>query len=146
MFGPVTMTSRPCASPAGGPRSASFGTNGSAASRRSAASTTGCRPATTRKASERAVDHRPRPPFALGELGERRRDIEGGERRRRPLQRVGRGHHRRDEVGEDGELDRERPFGGAGDLLLELGELRRREAHGTGHGLAMDEAVRAERG
>ena len=45
-------------------------------------------------------------------------------------------------VVEDGELDLERRVGGAGDAALELGQLGGGEAHGVGHGLAVDEARR----
>ena len=52
------------------------------------------------------------------------------------------GDDRGGELVEDRELDRQRPLAGAGDPGLELGELGGGEAHGAGHGLAVDEALR----
>ncbi len=48
-------------------------------------------------------------------------------------------HHFTDQILEEPQFERERPLGGAGDLALQLGQLRRRVAHRAGHRLAVDE-------
>ncbi len=49
-------------------------------------------------------------------------------------------HHLHHHQIEDFQLDRQRAVGGIGDLRFERRQFRRGEAHGVGHGLAMDEA------
>jgi hypothetical protein len=107
MFGPVSSQMRPAFVAPGGAEVAVVGDEG-AASRRSACSTTGWRPPSTAKASAR------RPPgrhiVARRQRGERRRDVERGERLGARLIAVGAaitGAHSRRRL----ELERQRPVG-----------------------------------
>ena len=93
--------------------------------------------------SERGVDLRARPVALDGKFGERRGDIDPGERGAEAA------HARRLRAhacaaARRFEFERQRAFGGGGDLRLEIGEFAGREAHRVGHRLAMDEG-RVER-
>ncbi len=88
---------------------------------------------------ERSVDLGSAPVALSGQRRERGRDIElghgiggGGE-----IAALGDGGLA--QAGKDRQLDLDGDFLGAGDLALELGQLGRREPHGVGEGLAVDE-------
>ena len=78
---------------------------------------------------ERAVDLRPHVVALDRERGERRRDIEHGERLGGALDRLGGAGHLRGEPLENLELDAQRAVGRAGDLRFEFGEFGGGEAH-----------------
>ena len=67
--------------------------------------------------------------------------VELGERGARRRERALLGKHGFGQPREDIELDGERAVGGLGDARLELGELRRGEAHRIGERLAVDEQL-----
>ena len=89
---------------------------------------------------EAAVDDRAGVVLGCGQHGKRGRHVEHGERLRAGADRIGTGDRLGDQPVEDAELDRQRAVGGVGDLRFQLGELGGGEAHGAGHGLAVDEA------
>ena len=88
---------------------------------------------------ERSVDLGPAIALGLGENREGGGDVEHGERLGDRADGLGRIGDRLRELVEDREFDGERPFAGAGDPRLEVGELGGGEADGAGHGLAVDE-------
>ena len=85
------------------------------------------------------VDLRTRIVALGGEMGERARNIEAGERLGAFLDRVGLRDHARREPLEDVQFQPERAVGGAGDLGFQLAQLGGGEAHLAGQRLAMDE-------
>ena len=78
-------------------------------------------------------------PHFRRELGERRREIEGGKCRRGGGDLGAARHHLADEILVEAQFERQGPLGGAGDLGFELGQLGRRVALRPGHRLAVDE-------
>ena len=90
---------------------------------------------------EAAVDLRAHMVFGHRESGERRSDVELGKRRRCIADRLHLGVDHRFELAEDLVLDRDRPLGRGGDLLLELRQLGCAEPHGARQRLAMDECL-----
>src|SRR5580704_2490228 len=88
---------------------------------------------------ERGVDERPDPVAFDGEFGERGGDVDPGERRAEAAQGLGLCETGFTKALEDVELELERAVGGGGDPRLEVDKRARGEAHGAGHGLAMDE-------
>ncbi len=96
-----------------------------------------------RKASEASTSGRVQSRLTR-ELGERRRDVDHGERGAEGAQGVALGEAGLAQPLEDVELELQRPVGGRGDLRLELDERAGGEAQRPSHGLAMDEG-RVER-
>ncbi len=92
---------------------------------------------------EASVDRRPDVVLARRKLGERRRDVDLGERPRGAADRRLLRRDARRKVVEDRKLDLERALRGACDLLFELAKLGRGEAHGACHRLPMDEFLGA---
>ena len=101
----------------------------------SAASTTGCRPASTQ---ERVVigDHRPAPGAALGQFRSGLQHIQQRQRLGAGGQRVGLGQHGCDQMREDRALARRGPLAGLADAPVEVGQFRRGEAGAVRHALA----------
>ncbi len=102
-------------------------------------STTGWRPPTMAKARD-VVDGGADEAAGGGQMREAGGDVELGEGVGKGADAVGLGEDGGGEPGEDRGLDLERLFVRAGDAAFELGQLGGGEAHGVGHGLAMDES------
>ena len=92
------------------------------------------------------IDDRPHVTALDRERRQRRRHVEHGERLRRVLDVVGRGHHARQQPFENVEFKPERAVGGAGDALFEIGEFGGGEAHLARERLAVDEGRVQRRG
>ena len=89
--------------------------------------------------AQRSVDEGTGPAALDRELGERRRNVDLGQRRAETAQPLALGEAGLPQALERLEFERERPIGGGGDPLLEIGERVGGEAHRAGHRLAMDE-------
>ena len=90
---------------------------------------------------EAAVDLGTRIVLGSGQAGECRRHVEHRKRFRAGADFFRRRNRFRHQPVENGELYAERAVGRVGDLALQLGKLRRGEAHGVRHGLTVDEAA-----
>ena len=86
------------------------------------------------------VDERRGPVFGHRKLRESRGDVEHGQRLGAALDRVGAADDGVGETVEGRQFDAQRLGGRARDPAFEFRQLGRREAHGGGHGLAVDEA------
>ncbi len=84
------------------------------------------------------VDCRPHPQRLGRELGQRRREVECGERRRGGGDLGAAGHHLTDEILVEPQFQRQSPLGGTGDLGFEVGQFGRRVALRARHRLAVD--------
>ena len=84
------------------------------------------------------IDDRPAIAAFPRQFGERRRDVESGQRRRRLGDGLGAALHLAHQVFEQFELESHRPLGGARDAPLQLAEFDGGVAHGVGHGLTVD--------
>ncbi len=140
MLGPVSSQIAPSLAPFGGERSQSLATKGF-----------------RRLPAQRLFDHRMaagddgkgvavihhRAAIALfaGKRGKAGRDINDRQCARGCLDRLGmRDNDPRCQLVEGLEFQRQYPVGRVSDLAFKFRKLRRRETHGVGHGLAMDEA------